>query len=122
MRHGTQTFLGNEFTRDAAYAVCFVFDAQQSGLKMLYEVHLPVGKACGILFAESAGALFKRFECGRGIGSVVCAGTCDVGAEKLVVATGFLKLGEDELLEFLKFFVAVACFFHDKLKLAGKVN
>lgn len=50
MRNCAQTFLGNKFTRFAAYSVCFVLNTDQCCLKMLDKLHLALCQPSVLLF------------------------------------------------------------------------
>ena len=106
-----QALLGNELTRGTADAVGLVLDAHESGLQLLYELALALGQTRGLLLAESVCTLFKHLEGGRRVGHVVAFVVHERGAQSVVLALCLFYLGKDKLLEFLEFFVGIACFF-----------
>ena len=71
MRHGAEPFLGNQFARCPAYAVCFVIDSGKSSLEVVDKLKLSLGQTCGGFAFESIGTFLKSFECRGSIGGAV---------------------------------------------------
>ena len=108
MWYSAQAFFGSEPAGFPTYAVGRVVDAYEGCLQFLYEVKLSLGHAGSFFFPQGVCALFKHFECGGSVGSIVAFTVVPFFTQSVIFTLGFFQFGEYELTKFLKFFVAVS--------------